>query len=138
MHCIYHPSTIHALTRFGVLVLPQLVDDLHVPAARRQRRHHALVPFLDGRRHLALRQFGRLYVVLVRRELGPAAAPIVGVARRQRSEMTALRQTKTILYFMKAKISMKQSNILNDDMTSDTVSLLELSNISAEEKHKVL
>ena len=52
--------------------------------------------------------------------------------------MTALRQTKTILYFMKAKISMKQSNILNDDMTSDTVSLLELSNISAEEKHKVL
>ena len=79
----------HTLTRFGVLVLPQLVDDLHVPAARGQRRHHALVPLLDGRRHLPLRQLRRrrLRVVLVRRELGPAAATVVGVARRQRSEM---------------------------------------------------
>ena len=114
------------------------MDDLHVPAARGQRRHHALVPLLDGRRHLPLRQLRRLYVVLVRRELGPAA-PIVGVARRQRSEMSTLDSPPSVednsayAYYMKAQIPMKQSNILNDDMTSNTVSLLELSNVSAED-----
>ena len=97
------------------------MDDLHVPAAGRQRRHHALVPFLDGRRHLPLRQLRRLYVVLVRRELGPAAAPIVGVARRQRSEMSTLdsppsdEDNSAYAYYMKAQIPMKQSNILNDE-----------------------
>ena len=65
------------------------MDDLHVPAPRGQRRHHALVTLLDGRRHLALRQIRRLLnVVTVRRELGSgSAAPVVRVARRQRSEM---------------------------------------------------
>ena len=67
------------------------MDDLHVPAPRGQRRHHALVTLLDGRRHLALRQIRRLLnVVTVRRELGSgsaAPAPVVRVARRQRSEM---------------------------------------------------
>ena len=66
------------------------MDDLHVPAPRGQRRHHALVTLLDGRRHLALRQIRRLLnVVTVRRELGSgsAAPSVVRVARRQRSEM---------------------------------------------------
>ena len=48
------------LTGLGVLVLPELVDDLHVAAARGERRHHALVALQDRRRHLDLRHLGQL------------------------------------------------------------------------------